>query len=206
MRDRGDERGRHRLAHVEAAQRLVRALEAPDIKFEILVGDNGVGKTSTLLALLGLLPCDGDVRANGAPTQDFEWLRSRIAFVPQRSFVAPGESLRFHALLAGVEDESALRRACERVGLGAVLARSGLDAPMGALSGGERQRFFLARALARQADVLLLDEPEAGLDAAQRVRLCEILSEESKVRRLLLVAHDPTVIPEGFGRISCTAT
>lgn len=173
-----------------------------------LAGENGVGKTSALLALLGFVePTSGAVTLGGdrASAADFERIRARVAFLPQRCFVAPAETLRFHALLAGVDDEESLRRSCHRVGLDAVIARAGLDASMGTLSGGERQRFFLARALARGADILVLDEPEAGLDGSQRTRLAEILAEEASARRVIVVAHDPAVIPPGFARIQCEA-
>lgn len=174
-----------------------------------LQGDNGVGKTTAVLALLGFVaPASGVVLANGAPVagDDFEWLRSRAAFLPQRSYVAPAESLAFHASLAGVDDLVALERACRRVGLDGVLSTGGFDRTLGSLSGGERQRFFLARALARQAEILILDEPEASLDAGHRVQLREILGEEAAARLVLLVAHDESVIPEGFTRIQCVAS
>ena len=87
-----------------------------------------------------------------------------------------------------------------------ILASGGFERPMGSLSGGERQRFFLARALAREADVLILDEPEAGLDAGHREQLRHILTEEASARLVLLVAHDESVIPEGFARIQCHAS
>ncbi|MFO0613069.1 MAG: ABC transporter ATP-binding protein/permease [Polyangiaceae bacterium] len=173
----------------------------------VLAGENGVGKTSAILALLGFLsPTEGGVVANGVRlgAADFEWLRSRVAFLPQRSFVAPSETLAFHAGLAGVTELDALVHACDRVGLGAVLGRAGFESPMGSLSGGERQRFLIARALARRADLLVLDEPEAGLDASQREKLRAILAEEARERRVLLVAHDENVIPEGFTRIQCS--
>lgn len=172
-----------------------------------LEGENGAGKTTALLALLGFVePTSGAVRVNDEPLgDDAEWLRSRAAFLPQRSFVAPSESLAFHASLAGVDDLDLLRAACARVDLTGVLAAGGFERPMGSLSGGERQRFFLARALARSADVLVLDEPEAGLDGAHREQLRGILEHEAAARLVLLVAHDESVIPEGFARIQCLA-
>lgn len=174
-----------------------------------LQGENGVGKTSALLALLGFVePTSGCIRANGAAVvgDHFQWLRGRAAFLPQRSYVAPSESLAFHGQLGGVDDLEALAEACARVGLEGVLSSGGFDRPMGSLSGGERQRFFLARALARRADLLILDEPEASLDASHRDQLREILAQEATARLVLLVAHDESVIPDAYTRIQCVAS
>jgi manganese/zinc/iron transport system ATP- binding protein len=171
-----------------------------------LTGDNGAGKSSAILALLGFVaPFEGAVRANGELVDEarFAWLRSRIGFVPQRSFVATSEPLSFHAALAGVADLVALDAQCRRVGLGYVLDRGGFEAPIGSLSGGERQLFFLARAFARNADLVVLDEPEAGLDAGHRASLARWLEEESRDRLVLVAAHDRGVVPASFSIVEC---
>jgi ABC-type Mn2+/Zn2+ transport system ATPase subunit len=71
------------------------------------------------------------------------------------------------------------------------------------LSGGERQRMLIARALAQDAELVVLDEPEVGLDADGRARLRELLDELARSRRVIVVAHDESVVPAGFARLVC---
>lgn len=183
-----------------------------------LVGDNGAGKSTALLALLGLVATDGgsveiDGRAQD-PASRAAFLR-RVAFLPQRPHLDPGESIAAHLDLFGAAPLERARRdaALERIGLGPTLrARAGgdlegaLTKPMGSLSGGERQRVALARVLASDAGLVVLDEPEAALDGPARERLKELLEELATDRLVLLVAHDHDVIPEGYRRIVCTAS
>jgi ABC-type transport system involved in cytochrome bd biosynthesis fused ATPase/permease subunit len=175
-----------------------------------LVGPNGSGKSSAILAALGFVRCArGSVLANGSPltAERFAWLRARVAYVPQRCFVSPADSLAWHAKLAGVSDGARLLEGCEAMGLAEALrARGGaaaLDAAIGTFSGGERQRFMIARALARRADLLVLDEPEVGLDARGRELLLRVLEREATERAVLVVAHDPSVVPSSFRRVAC---
>jgi ABC-type Mn2+/Zn2+ transport system ATPase subunit len=95
--------------------------------------------------------------------------------------------------------------ALEELGLGDVLRRRAkrkgcdpLDLPMGELSGGEQRRVLLARALASDARLLLLDEPEAGLDEASRKRLHELLGRKASQKMVVIVAHHHSVVPETF--------
>ncbi len=173
----------------------------------VLEGSNGSGKSSATLAALGLIArSGGEVLVNGRAPGASEWegIRASVAYLPQRCFVAPSETLAWHATLVGVTDSERLRRACGRMGLS---GRLDGDDPftecLGRLSGGERQRFLIARALAREADWLVLDEPEVGLDTRGRELLREILREEATVRLVLLVAHDPSVAPPSFSRVAC---
>src|SRR5262249_46204840 len=138
--------------------------------------------------------------------------RQRIAFVPQGAFVAPGESVAWHLRLyahAPIPDEQ-LDQALREVGLYAVLseraARGGKpprDVPAGQLSGGERQPMRLARALAHQAELVILDEPEAALDDAGRHALAGLLKQLARGRKVLLIAHDASVVPASFARYVC---
>jgi ABC-type transport system involved in cytochrome bd biosynthesis fused ATPase/permease subunit len=178
-------------------------------------GANGSGKSTLALALLGLVtPTDGDVLVDGTPLSDFDMAeyRERVAYVPQNSFVEPAMGVRWHVeLFAGPCSDAELESALDRVGLLDALVQHGsksgvgaLEVPVSELSGGERQRLLLARTLVRRADLWILDEPEAGLDAAGRVLLRELV--ESFVGaggRVLLIAHDVTVIPPAFQRLVC---
>jgi len=175
----------------------------------VLSGPNGSGKSSATLIALGFLDASsGEVRINGAAlaVSDLRWLRSRVAYLPQRNFVMPSESLAWHAALGGVVDLVRLREACEQMGLAPRLGPTGDDFSkrLGTLSGGERQRFLIARALARNADWLILDEPEVGLDARGRETLRAVLELEAASRIVLLIAHDSVVAPASFTPAVCT--
>lgn len=175
-----------------------------------LLGPNGSGKSTALRTVLGLLkPTHGSVLVNGksAPAS----LRL-VAYLPQQPYFDPGESLRFHLELVGVDPKASwLTDAFERVRLSdALSARTKgspdwRDVPIGSLSGGERQRFFLARTLGQPAALVVLDEPEAGLDGEGRALLRSLLAEAAETKLVLVVAHDPTVLPASFAHVTCHA-
>jgi ABC-type transport system involved in cytochrome bd biosynthesis fused ATPase/permease subunit len=130
-----------------------------------------------------------------------------IAFVPQDPLLIPGESLAWHCRLHAAEPptDAEVDACLERVGLAAGLASrarargvSARDLPAGELSGGERRRLALARALARPRELYVLDEPEAGLDGSARADLVATITDLAREARVLLVAHDPDVIPASF--------
>jgi ABC-type multidrug transport system ATPase subunit len=103
-----------------------------------------------------------------------------------------------------------METALERVGLWDVLchragAASALDIPASQLSGGERKRLQLARTLLGRPQLVILDEPEAGLDEASRRWLRSLLDELATSTRLLVIAHDPNVISDAFTRLTCEA-
>ncbi|MBI4703903.1 MAG: ATP-binding cassette domain-containing protein [Deltaproteobacteria bacterium] len=180
-----------------------------------VTGENGAGKSSLLLAMLGLVePAEGEIRYGALGPAELDWQGPgrQVVFVPQHAFVAASSSVAWNLrLLAGDEPSNEeLAKALRRVGLYEVLdghARARklapLDVPAGELSGGERRRLHLARALLGEPALVLLDEPEAGLDEPGRLWLRELLAELSRFCRVLLVAHDPSVIPEGFERLRC---
>jgi ABC-type Mn2+/Zn2+ transport system ATPase subunit len=162
-----------------------------------LVGTNGSGKTTLLKTLAGLLPpCGGSVSVLGASPGAAP---ARVAYLGQfhtNSLLLPlrvKEVVRMgrfagRGLLGRLTpaDGAAVRTALARMDI-ADLA----DAPLRDLSGGQQQRVFIAQALARQADVLLLDEPAAGLDAGSRVLLDEALHGERERGAAIVVAtHD----------------
>ena len=167
-------------------------------EFVALLGENGAGKTSLVRVLLGLMPLgSGTLEVFGSAARAFRE-RWRIGYVPQRmgtfSTVAASS---FEVVLSGRAARSgrwpgyrragraAATRALEVVGLG-----NKASSPVGRLSGGQKQRVMIARALAAEPDVLILDELTAGLDLESQQGLAETLASlKSTGHPVLLVAH-----------------
>lgn len=158
----------------------------------VLRGSNGSGKTTVLRLLAGLVtPTAGAVRVgpHDLAAADLEAWRARIAFLPQRPYVGEPYATVGQAfdLVAPATDDAARMAALARAGLA-----TPLDHAVGHLSVGQRQRLALARVLARGAEVLLLDEPDANLDAEGIERVVGILEEELAAgRRVAVAAHGP---------------
>jgi iron complex transport system ATP-binding protein len=165
-----------------------------------LCGPNGAGKSTLLRLLLGLhAPSDGQVRLGGAPlaTLSRRQIARRAALLPQdapvdlpltvREAVALGRLPHLERFQPeGAADAEAVDRALEATDTRALAAR-----PVAELSGGERQRVHLARALAQEAPLLLLDEPIAGLDLAHQLQALDLLRAIVDQGRGALVAlHD----------------
>ncbi|HVF54239.1 MAG TPA: metal ABC transporter ATP-binding protein [Actinomycetota bacterium] len=167
-------------------------------EFVVLLGANASGKTTMVKTLLGLIPrSDGDAYLFGEPLEGFKgW--HRIGYVPQRVTAASGvpatvEEVVMSGRAARVGllgrykalDKAAARRTLELVDLSDV-RRS----PVARLSGGQQQRVLIARALAAEPDILVLDEPVASVDLAHQesfARTIEVLLEGGTT--ILMVAH-----------------
>jgi cobalamin transport system ATP-binding protein len=148
-----------------------------------LIGPNGAGKTSALRALAGLAAYEGEVLLDG---RDARRLGRRavarlVAFVPQKPETPPALTVAEYVLLGrtphipylggeGRGDREAAARALRRLELEIFAER-----PLGSLSGGELQRAVLARALAQEAPVLLLDEPTTALDLGRQQLVLELV-------------------------------
>lgn len=172
-----------------------------------IVGPNGAGKSTLLKAALGLIPSSGEVRFFGQPLAA---MRARVAYVPQRASVDWDFPVRvIDVVVQGLYPELGLlgrlrlshrRRALdclERVGMADYASRQ-----IGALSGGQQQRVFLARALAQNADLYLLDEPFAGVDAATESAIIGVLkSLRDQGRSVVAVHHDLATVPAYFDRV-----
>jgi len=164
--------------------------------FVCLVGPNGGGKTTLLRLILGLLTPDrGTIRIFGLPP---EKARHRVGYMPQYAqldsqfpvsvldVVLMGRLGIAPALGPyGRTDRAVAQRALEEVGLAKLQRR-----PFSALSGGQRQRVLIARALACEPDLLLLDEPTSNLDLAVQDDFYALLTELSKRLTVVLVSHD----------------
>ena len=170
-----------------------------------VVGPNGGGKSTLLKAALGLAPVScGEARLFGTPVarfHDFE----RVAYVPQHVVHVdprfPATAFEV-ALLGRVGRRGLLRRMREddrrkaREAMALVGVADLADRPIGALSGGQRQRVFLAKALASDPEVLILDEPTTGVDPQAREGFYRLLDglNHDRGMTLLLVSHDTQAV------------
>lgn len=166
----------------------------------VLRGPNGAGKSTLLRLVLGLrAPSAGKIRLGDLDlaSLDVRSLRRRSAYLPQRPYLGEPYATvadAFHLLVPSATREQMLG-ALESVGLVTMLGASGgdpLSRKVSELSVGQRQRLGLARALCRDAELVLLDEPDANLDHAGVERLTKIVAELTARGRLVAVcAHGP---------------
>jgi len=173
-----------------------------------VVGPNGAGKSTLLKAILGLVPrASGEVLLNGRP---LERPRGEIAYVPQRGSVEWDFPVNvLDVVLMGTYVRLPLGRRpgkAEREWAFECLRQVGLETlwhrQIGELSGGQQQRVFLARALAQNAPVYLLDEPLAGVDAATEQVIIEQLRRlRDEGRLVLMVHHDLQTVRDCFDEV-----
>jgi ABC-type Mn2+/Zn2+ transport system ATPase subunit len=173
-----------------------------------LIGPNGAGKSTLLKALAGLLPIEtGEIRFHGRPvhgaTRDF-------AYLPQREqidwdfpttvcgLVEMGRFLQTRWWRGfSAHDRAAVDRAIEMMQLEDIAGRQ-----ISALSGGQQQRAFLARSLAQEAHVFLLDEPFTGLDKTNHDNLKRLLRDLRAEGKLIIASHhDLGSVPEIFDEV-----
>ena len=160
-----------------------------------LIGPNGAGKSTLLKAIAGLIPLTGG-RILWRGTKVARWSRE-IAYLPQRENVDWQFPITVDRVVrmgrfpqAGwwrpfsAADEAAIERAIGLMDLGPLSKRQ-----ISELSGGQQQRVFLARALAQEAHVLLLDEPFTGLDRNSKASLAATLREIAAEGRLVIASH-----------------
>ena len=161
-----------------------------------LIGPNGAGKSTLIQALLGLVPSRGQVLFQGAPLRR---RRRSVAYVPQRSRIdwdypitAGQVAMMAQSALAGwgrrpgQQAKQRVTVALERVDMLHLC-----DRPIGQLSGGQQQRVFLARALAQNADLLLLDEPFTGIDKRTEALMLGIFAElQTQGKTLMVCSHE----------------
>jgi iron complex transport system ATP-binding protein len=166
-----------------------------------LIGPNGSGKSTLIRAVSGVVPVEsGRVEVGGRAVSELSVMeRARyLSVVPQARNMPPAFSVYELVLLgrtpylgwlgrAGEKDHERVRYALERTQLTALAERM-----VGELSGGEQQRVLLARALAQDTPVLLLDEPTTHLDLQHREALVHLVRELARARQLavLMVLHD----------------
>ncbi len=171
-------------------------LAIPPLDFACIVGPNGGGKTTLLKILLGLLPPkSGQVRVLGQSPHE---ARRRVGYMPQHARLDPlfPATVLDVALLGRLgkgptlggyrrADRQAAMQALAEVGLAELAQRS-----FSALSGGQQQRTLIARALASQPEILMLDEPTSSLDMNVEQELYDLLTRLNQRLTILLVSHD----------------
>ena len=186
-----------------------------DVSFEFaqgtlvgVVGPNGAGKSTLFDAIVGILPlAQGSVNLHGAEAR-----KGAVAYVPQRDSINwsfPASVLDVVSMgrycnvgwfrRPGKRDREIVRLCLERVGLWD--RRSSMITE---LSGGQRQRVFIARALAQEASIVMLDEAFSGVDVGAQEGILEILqSLRDEGRTILLATHDLTNLAQRFDQILC---
>ena len=190
-----------------------------NISFEIyngeyiaIIGPNGGGKTTLIRMLLGLeKPSRGEIRLYGKKLSEFnEWYK--IGYVPQRAahvdanFPATVEDIvnmgrvARRGFFAGMskEDKEKVEDAMKKMDILDLR-----DRMVGTLSGGQRQRVMIARALASSPEILILDEPNTGVDVVSQQRFYKLLAKLNKEEgiTILFITHDIGVIADDIGRL-----
>lgn len=174
-----------------------------------LIGPNGCGKSSLLKIIVGLLaPLKGSVSVLGQPPTR---VQRRLGYVPQ----TPPRTRRFPITVEQVVLSGRLGRTRAIFGYSpedrnraeAVMARTETLAlrgrPVGTLSGGELQRVLLARALAGDPQVLILDEPTASMDPGSEGRIFDMLQELAAQVTVIMASHDVGMISRYADRVAC---
>ena len=176
-----------------------------------LIGPNGAGKTTLLRAIARLVTFAGEIALDGRPVAELSrtQLARLVAVVPQEPFTPPWMTVAEYVLLGrtphlgplakeGARDRDAAARSLARLDLVPFVSRR-----LGTLSGGEKQRVVVARALAQEAPIVLLDEPTAALDIGHQQQALDLLDGLREESGLTLVAamHDLTLAAQYADRV-----
>jgi zinc transport system ATP-binding protein len=177
-----------------------------------LLGPNGSGKSTLVRGVLGLVERQGgEVLLLGTPRERFHE-HTRIGYVPQRHSLSASVRATVAEIVAvgrlahrpwwrpaGSSDRAAVAAAIEDVGL-----TDRADEEVASLSGGQQRRVLIARALAGRPDVLLMDEPTAGVDHTNQVALAEVLRRlAARGTSMLVVTHELDALEDVVTRIVC---
>ena len=180
-------------------------LEIPEGQITGIIGPNGSGKTTLLKSIMGLIPTEtGTIRILEQP---LDAIRKELAYVPQRESVDWNFPASVFDVVAmgrlntrkwwkrlNQEDLTIINKALEQVQL-----TEFRDRQIGQLSGGQQQRVFLARALAQQAQIILMDEPFVGVDMVSQSAILEVLFElRAQGKSMIIVHHDLLTVSNYF--------
>ncbi len=173
-----------------------------------IIGPNGAGKSTLIKAILGLLPYDtGEVKIFG---KNLDESRKKISYIPQREqfdwdFPINVEDVvmmgRYSHLgmfsFPGKKDKEIVQEKIQKVGMQDFRTRQIRN-----LSGGQQQRIFLARALAQESDIYLMDEPFVGVDAKTERTIFDLMNElREEKKTILVVHHDLGKVTEYFDKL-----
>ena len=173
-----------------------------------IIGPNGAGKSTLIKAILGLLPYDtGEVKIFG---KNLDESRKKISYIPQREqfdwdFPINVEDVvmmgRYSHLgmfsFPGKKDKEIVQEKIQKVGMQDFRTRQIRN-----LSGGQQQRIFLARALAQESDIYLMDEPFVGVDAKTERTIFDLMNElKQQNKTILVVHHDLGKVTEYFDKL-----
>ena len=197
-------RGQSILSHI--------SLEIFNGEYVAIIGPNGGGKTTLIRMLLGLeIPTNGEIRLFGKKLKNFkEW--NKIGFVPQRAAQVdqnfPATALDI-VKMGRVSKRKLFSRESEedKQAVDDAMAKMDIldlkDKMVGTLSGGQRQRVMIARALASKPEILILDEPNTGVDVVSQQSFYALLAKLNKEDNMTIVfiTHDIGVIADDIGRL-----
>jgi len=161
--------------------------------FLVIIGPNGAGKTTLLKALLGLIPYDGEIKILGKEPLE---ARNFIGYMPQRDRINTNIPLKVKdVILMPLLSKSMIEIKKEYIkrakeSLKFVGLQHLWNKDFYSLSGGQQQRVFLARTLALNPKVIILDEPFSATDVATKMKTIELLHTLKKERTIILVTHD----------------
>ncbi|HLC65554.1 MAG TPA: metal ABC transporter ATP-binding protein [Candidatus Nanoarchaeia archaeon] len=173
-----------------------------------IIGPNGAGKSTLLKAMVGLLRTDsGEISIFGKQVIDAKHL---IAYIPQRSeidwdfpvtvqdVVIMGRYKKLGLFKRPKKiDHEIVKKSLREVGMLQYSERS-----IGQLSGGQQQRVFIARALAQQTPILMLDEPFVGIDAATEKSIWQLLNKLKRDKTIIVVNHNLTESVKNYDRVA----
>jgi len=179
-----------------------------------MIGPNGAGKTTLVKLMLGLLkPDSGSVRVFGKELSEFKDWR-KIGYVPQKAtnFDQNFPASVFEVASMGRVSKAGLMRQLsseDNEAVGKALEVAGIsnlrNSRIGDLSGGQQQRVFIARALASEPELLILDEPTVGVDQKAQHDFYLLLGRlnREKGMTLVLISHDVGVVAKNAGKVAC---
>ena len=172
-----------------------------------VIGPNGGGKTTLLKIILGIFkPLSGSTMVFGKKPENS---RDKIGYLPQMINIDPAFPLdvfnlvlmgRYHGVFKkyNIDDFNAVENALETVGMQEFKRKH-----INSLSGGQLQRILIARALVKQPELLLLDEPTSGIDPRAQKDFYDLILELNRHMAVIFVTHDISVVSAYFNKVAC---
>ncbi len=171
-----------------------------------IIGPNGAGKTTLFQCMLGIVnDFSGEINLFGFDIRQDKKMLQRIGYVPQKksveqAFPATVSEIVSLGMIGKKINRESIDSAIEFVGLGAYRNKR-----IGELSEGQQQRVIIAKALVRQPDLLILDEPTTGIDSAAQHRFYDLLTKLNKDKGITIVwsSHDMNAVEKLASKVAC---